>query len=88
MPPRNSADYALLEEVLRRALDEASELAAKAARSDREEGELFAYFNVLEWAKQQAEILGVGFEDKGIRELDPYRLIGGQRDAEPIGVVR
>ncbi|MBA2594280.1 MAG: hypothetical protein M3495_01150 [Pseudomonadota bacterium] len=78
---RNSADYVLLEEVLRRALDEASELAAKAARSDREEGGLFAYFNILVWAKQQAEILGIRFQDEAIRELDPYRLIGGQRDA-------
>lgn len=46
-----------------------------------QEGELFAYFNILEWTKQQAEVLGVRFQDEAIRELGPYRLIGGQRDA-------
>jgi hypothetical protein len=50
MPPRNSADYALLEKVWRWALDEASDWP-KAARSDREEGQLFAYLNFLGWAK-------------------------------------
>ena len=78
---RNSADYALLEEVLKRALHEASELERRKRRGAIARKASYSYFNILECAKQQAEILGIRFQDQAIRELDPYRLIGGQRDA-------
>lgn len=72
-----SAESVVLEEVLRRAMDDALELAKKDKRSEREDGELYAYFAVLEWGKQQADSLGVQFGDQELQGFDPYRLLAG-----------
>jgi hypothetical protein len=70
-----SAESAVLEEVLRRAMDDGLELAKKDKRSEREEGEIFAYFSLLDWGKQQAELLGIEFVDQELQSFDPYRLL-------------
>jgi hypothetical protein len=81
MSGKVSSEYVVLEEVLRRAMDDARELAEKELRSEREEGELYAYFGILEWAKQQADLLGVDFTDKDLKALDPYSLLGKDKAA-------
>ena len=70
-----SAKSVVLEEVLRRALDDALDIARKEVRSEREEGELFAYFSLLDWAKQQADGLDVRFADQELQAFDPYQLL-------------
>ena len=70
-----SAESVVLEEVLRRALDDALNIARKKARSEREEGELFAYFSLLDWAKQQADAFDVRFADQELQTFDPYQLL-------------
>jgi hypothetical protein len=34
-----------------------------------------AYFNILDWGKQQADIMGVKFADQELQGFDPYRLL-------------
>ena len=70
-----SAEYVVLEEVLRRAMDDALELAKKDKRSEREDGELYAYFTILDSAKQQADLLSVQFGDQELQAFDPYQLL-------------
>lgn len=65
----------MLEETLRLALDNAMELAKKESLTECESSELFAYFWVLDWAKQMADVLEVNFLDKELHELDPYKLL-------------
>ncbi|MFZ4791188.1 MAG: hypothetical protein ACOYMW_09905 [Candidatus Competibacteraceae bacterium] len=69
-----SAEYVVLEEVLRRVMDDGLEWAEKWKRSDREDGELYAYFTVLDHAKQQARLLGIQFVDQELQAFDPYEL--------------
>jgi len=69
-----SIESAILEEVARRAMDDGLELVNKSDLSDYEKGMLFAYFNTLDWAKQQAEMNGIEFDDKELQVFDPYSL--------------
>lgn len=64
----------VLEELARRVMDDGLELVSKGGLSDYEQGQLFAYFNILDWVKQQAEINGIEFDDKELQAIDPYRL--------------
>lgn len=64
----------VLEEVLTKALEEAESLAGST--DPEQQGRLFAYFDVLSWAKDQAEVFGVHFDDRKLESLDPYQLIG------------
>lgn len=70
-----SGEYVLLEEVLRKAMDEAVSLAQKAVKTEHEKGEIFAYVDLLSWAKAQAEVLGVTISDRELAAFDPYSLI-------------
>lgn len=70
-----NAESVVLEEVLRRAMDDALELMKKSQRSEREDGELYAYFVMLDTAKQQADLLGVRFGDLELQAFDPYQLL-------------
>lgn len=70
-----SAESVVLEEVLRRVMDDGLDLAKKGNLSDYEEGQLFAYFAMLDWAKQQAEILEIQFGDQELQAFDPYHLL-------------
>jgi ABC-type xylose transport system substrate-binding protein len=72
-----NAESAVLEEVLRRAMDDGMELAKKDKLSEREEGEILAYFSLLDWGKQQAELLGIKFGDQELQSFDPYQLLNG-----------
>ncbi len=78
-----SAESVVLEEVLRRAMDDGLELVKKAKRSEREDGELYGYFAVLDWGKQQADLMGVKFGDQELQAFDPYQLLAAppQRQA-------
>jgi|APLow6443716910_1056828.scaffolds.fasta_scaffold125503_3 hypothetical protein len=69
-----SVEGVVLEEVARRAMDDGLDLVNKGNLNDYEEGMLFAYFNIIDWAKQQAEINGIKFEDKELQEFDAYSL--------------
>ena len=69
-----SVEGMVLEEVARRAMDDGLDLVNKGNLNDYEEGMLFAYFNILDWVKQQAEINGIEFEDKELQEFDSYSL--------------
>ena len=71
-----NASQAILEEVLRRAMDEALALHAKEPLSDEDHGALMAYFNLLDWGKQQAAIMEVNFGDRELNTFDPYTLFG------------
>ncbi|MBZ4192929.1 MAG: hypothetical protein LAE24_01290 [Candidatus Contendobacter sp.] len=69
-----SAEYVVLEEVLRRVMDDGLEWAEKGKRSDREDGELYAYFTLLDHAKPQARLLGIQSVDQELPAFDPYEL--------------
>jgi hypothetical protein len=69
-----SIEKAVLEEVVRRAMDDGLELANKGELSDYEDGMLFAYVNIIDWAKQQAELNDIEFDDKELQAFDPYSL--------------
>ena len=66
---------AVLEEVLRRAMDEALDLHTKDRLTEEEHGQLMAYFNILDWGKQQSEIMGIKFGDRELQAFEPYSLI-------------
>jgi len=76
-----SAEYVVLEEVLRRAMDDGLALAQKDHLSDYEEGQLFTYFSMLDWAKQQADILEIQFGDHELQAFDPYQLLAHRKAA-------
>ena len=73
MSQQNAA--VVLEEVLRSAMDEALSLQAKDYLNDADSAALMAYFNILDWGKQQADIMGVKFADQELQGFDPYRLL-------------
>jgi hypothetical protein len=76
----NNAAQAVLEEVLLLAMEEALVLKAQKSLSDEDQGALIAYFNLLEFGKQQAATLKVSFDDRELSDFDPYSLIGQQAD--------
>jgi len=69
----------VLEEVLRRAMDDAQKLQDSDSEYDR--GQLFAYFGILEWGKEQANMMGIEFADKELQDFDPYTLLSKQQKA-------
>jgi hypothetical protein len=71
----NNAAQAVLEEVLRFAMEEALLIHAKQTLSEEDDGALMAYVNLLEMGKQQAAIQGVRFADFELNEFNPYSLI-------------
>ncbi len=77
-----SAEYVVLEEVLRRVMDDGLELVKKSQRSEREDGELYAYFTILDNAKQQADLMDIQFGDKELQTFDPYQLLIGSAERQ------
>lgn len=69
-----SIEKVVLEQVARRSMDDGLELVNKGNLNEFEEGMLYAYFNILDWTKQQAEINGIEFDDKTLQAFDPYNL--------------
>lgn len=64
----------LLEDVMRRALDEA--LPLKGTENPFEQGRLFAFFEVIDWIKVSAETDGITpFDDPTLNGIDPYSLL-------------
>lgn len=80
-----SSEYVILEEVLWYAFDWLHKLAAKGDRDDRDEGELFAYFSILEYGRRQAELHGIKLLGHALVETDLHELIdlGEHRHALP-----
>ncbi|EXJ15099.1 hypothetical protein [Imhoffiella purpurea] len=78
MNPEQAAG--VLEEVLRRAMDEGLELRDKDQLNEHDEGALMAYFTLLDWGKSQAELSGIEFADRELQDFDPYSLLN-QRQA-------
>jgi hypothetical protein len=72
----------VLEEVMRAALDAARSAARQAAAGDRHAaGQVYAYHNVLDVFKQQAEVLGMQIDDRELAALNPDDLIKRPRAA-------
>jgi hypothetical protein len=71
----NNPAQAVLEEVLRFAMEEALTLHAQQTRTEEEAGALMAYLNLLEMGKEQASIAGIKFNDFELNEFDLYSLI-------------
>lgn len=69
------ATYAVLEEIMRRAMDEALTLRSQDVLSSEDEAALMAYFNILDWGKQEAETHNVKFGDRELQAFDPYSLL-------------
>lgn len=70
------AKQVVLEEVMRMAIEAGREAAAQAASGDRHAaGQVFAYYNVLDVMKEQADLLGVKFDDAEVAAFDPDELI-------------
>jgi hypothetical protein len=65
----------VLEDVLRLAMEEALTLTNQKNLSDEDSGALIAYFNLLEFGKQQAATMKISFADKELTDFDPYTLI-------------
>lgn len=69
-----NASQAVLEEVLRFAIEEALSLQSKDPLSEEDQGALTAYFSVIEFCKQQAATMEVSFNDHELTTFDPYML--------------
>ena len=66
----------ILEEVMRSAVDAARQAARQAAAGDRHAaGQVFAYHNMLDVLKEQADLRGVAFDDAELVAFDPDELI-------------
>lgn len=76
--PSESESYAALEEIMRRAMDEAIALQLESPLSDESRGALQAYFNIIDWAKQQADLLDIEIVDKELKDFDPYSLLSNK----------
>lgn len=67
---------AVVEEVMRAAINAAKVAAPKAAAGDRHAaGQVFAYHDVLDVLKEQCDLLGVVFADTGLQAFDPDELL-------------
>ena len=73
--PIESASYAAFEEILRRAMDEALELSSKQPMTEENRGAMMAYFNILDWGKEQAGLFGIDIGDQELRDFDPCSLM-------------
>jgi len=71
---------AVLEELLLLAIEEALILKSHKTLSNGDSGALTAYFNLIEFGKQQAEIQNIRFADKQLASFDPYSLIEHEPD--------
>jgi hypothetical protein len=66
----------VLEEVMRAAMQAALRAATQAADGDRHAaGQVFAYHDVLDVFKEQAELLGMKISDAELAAFDPDQLI-------------
>lgn len=66
----------VLEEVMRAAMQAALRAATQAADGDRHAaGQVFAYHDVLDVFKEQAELLGMKISDTELAAFDPDQLI-------------
>ncbi len=74
----NSAQ-AVLEELLSSAIESALESRAKAQTDPFERGTLIAYYDMISFAKTQAEVMGIEFADKTIAAFDPDKELLGAR---------
>ncbi len=71
---------AILEEAMYVAIDAGRESAARAAGGDVfAQGEVAAYYNVLDVIKEQAALAGVEFSDPALTAFDPDELLRPQR---------
>ena len=70
----------VLEEVIRRAMDDGIVLKNKDELTQFEEGMLFAYVHLIDWAQQQSEVWNVKFNDKDLQAFDPYTLFRHQKN--------
>lgn len=77
----NQHAASVLEEVMRRAMDEGIELRDKWPLTERDEGALMAYFTLLDWGMSQANLSGVEFADRELQGFDPYSLINSRQAA-------
>ena len=67
---------AIVEEVMRAAMEAGRRAAAQAASGDlHAAGQLFAYHDVLDVLKEQADLLGVVFAESELRNFDPDELL-------------
>lgn len=71
----NHSAQAVLEKVLRLAMEEALTLQSQHVASDEDHGARIAYFNVLEFGKQQAALQGIQFDDAELAAFDSYSLM-------------
>jgi len=66
----------LLESVMKAAIDAARQLKEPAAAGDAfSQGELMAYYDILDVIKEQAELAGIEFNDPDLAEFDPDELL-------------
>ena len=77
----NQQAAVVLEEVMRRAMDEGIELRDKGPLSERDEGALMAYFTLFDWGMTQAKLSGVEFADRELQGFDPYSLLNSRKAA-------
>ncbi len=70
----------VLEEVIRRAMDDGIVLKNKDELTQFEEGMLFAYVHLIDWAQQQSKVWSVKFNDKDLQAFDPYALFRHKKD--------
>lgn len=77
----NKQSCVVLEELMHMAMDEAIDLRDKPNITPKEQGELMAYFKILDTGKQQADVFGVKFQDNELAAFDPYSLLVSAKKA-------
>jgi hypothetical protein len=69
----------LLESVMKAAIDAARQLKEPAAAGDSfSQGEIMAYYDILDVIKEQAELAGIEFNDPELSDFDPDELLPDQ----------
>ncbi|TAN71607.1 MAG: hypothetical protein EPN17_00955 [Methylobacter sp.] len=76
----SKADYQVLLETIVTAA-KASAIEAGGKQDQESRAYLFAYCDILDSVKTQAEVLGVPLSEIGLEGFDPYQLTAGKKAA-------
>ena len=76
-----SKQQVVIEELLTAAIDAGMKARRKAAMDPFENGRVSAYYDVIRWIKEQADILEIEFADQSLAKFDPDELLKPEKQA-------
>jgi len=69
----------ILEEILTLALEQLEN--KQEGLSDFDKGRMMAFYEILSTAKEQANLLGVKFDDERLNQANPEKLLASKKQA-------